>query len=794
MPEIVPSLAFFLLLGSLFGFASIEQWRHRLPRQFAELCVTVLGAVDLGLAFGLAHYFADSSFELIATSLAWSHFALVCCWCAMGRGFPLSRVLLSSLILLTLLAIFSGRLDMLEDSRLTERLRYRLLISCVAGWWLGALCRILGWRLSLCEQASQNPVVPARQTWFCAGGLGLMSLVMVGVSWLASTWWTDTFARDFSVAAISCLYAALMLAGTAATRGRGSPFRLDAVVVGLSVLWAVYKIENHGMDSFETISRSPSQWLQYGPWLVLSSGWWWLITKHLSVTSQLVQDRAPLWQRVHLRHVMAAMVLVSFTLASIKMRYVDRLDDHVRREVRAVAGGAQPSQGAIYRIDFADRFPDRIIAQLSRLQDLSTVQFAGTKLEADSFRSVLQAPGLRELSFFDCDLRQLPLDELASIPKLDTLRLVKTRLPGGAAAALGRLTSLQHLTLSEPTLLAAFSPEMPLRELDLSHAAGVEDAAILRLPTAELQRIHFPRHAGWKRVPPPSQLPVLRTLSLQQSTLTPRDVAQINRFANLEVLEIYECTTGIEHLQHCRVPSLQLHDCRVSDADLASLSAIPEEQHFSFRGTASRTEMATQWPRWLALWRAYPQAQIRLEEADSAAWAEGEQLAFDLSGEWRYLTNLQLPYDALWPLLERGRMEAHNVLVAEETVQRDRWPRFDGLIARGLAAQHVDEIPLLKDVPELCLWDPELTDAQWEALAGRDRLQVIWTTRPKEIEQILATFSPHECTLSIRLPVGEVTRAEADAWRAQLQSRLTVLGFHDRDAARREPAAPLGVR
>ena len=84
MSEIVPSLAFFLLLGSLFVFASIEQWRDRLPKQFSEVCVTVLGAVDLGLAFGLAHYFADSSFELIATSLAWSHFVLVCSWCAMG--------------------------------------------------------------------------------------------------------------------------------------------------------------------------------------------------------------------------------------------------------------------------------------------------------------------------------------------------------------------------------------------------------------------------------------------------------------------------------------------------------------------------------------------------------------------------------------------------------------------------------------------------------------------------------------------------------------------------------------
>ena len=224
-------IGFCVLLGGLFGVATMLLWRLPWPKRepWRTSLEGLIVIFDLLVALWLNRHFSQHSYELIATTVACSHFAFVCFWCVTSRGTAVLRIGLFGVVVAAMFALFFvppqyfvPQDELGRDWDAIQTLTQRLIITCVATSIVGIFCRVNGWRLELTDTVgfTEKQFVEAKQTLPAVAGLIFTIPVVIGIHWFVESNWTNTFNRDFSIAALGCFYGALMLCILAITACR----------------------------------------------------------------------------------------------------------------------------------------------------------------------------------------------------------------------------------------------------------------------------------------------------------------------------------------------------------------------------------------------------------------------------------------------------------------------------------------------------------------------------------------------------------------------------------------------
>ena len=269
-------ICFAALLGGLFVVAtlllSIDQWKWPKSPFMRSLLAVLLVAFELVAALWLGWRFMPSSYELISTTLACTHFAFLCFWCTCSRAPSGLRVILLFLVTAALFAIFNlprewTHTDSYANANVSRSI-YRLIVTALGAVVCGACCRLRGWRFENKERQPEERKSPHRATSVQSLMTGLLIslavFAIVGVKRVVESQWTDTFQNDFSIVIFACFVAGLLLAGLAITACQFRFEWLGGIAVGFAILWSVVNMSSH-YQSWTVMQLKPELWRQYLP-------------------------------------------------------------------------------------------------------------------------------------------------------------------------------------------------------------------------------------------------------------------------------------------------------------------------------------------------------------------------------------------------------------------------------------------------------------------------------------------------------------------------------------------------
>lgn len=606
----------------------------RLPQPKREPWRTVLEGMiivfDLLVTLWLNRHFSQHSYELIATTVACSHFAFVCFWCVTSRGTAVLRIGLFGVVVAAMFALFFippqyfiPREELGADWIAIQSLTQRLIITCVATSLAGIFCRVSGWRLELTEQQgfTESQFVRSKQFIPAIVGLVVTIPIVIGIHSFVQTHWTTVFNRDFSIAALGCFYGALMLCVLAVTACRFNPAwnKVVAVVGTLLVAWLLYSLDNRQHDSFNSPSYGPANWSQYTRWLVLGTLWWWLIWKHLAgIGFQLGKTDEPLLKRPKLRHAMIAMAIMAVLFSSVKSRYFDRFDDLLRREVQYT----HPRSGPIKSLTFSSGISERVVTNLGRLKELRQVGFHNCSVAEAAMSRVLGLKRLESLAFAECDLSATSLVDIGSLGGLESLHLIKTPIASEELLAISQLPNLRHLALSNLTNPMHLQALRKLEHLDLSHCNQLNAAALLELRLEHLERVDFAPYAqgaAFPEIPSARNFPKLKRLTVELHQLSRNAIKKIKAFKELKTLELVGCRDGFELLPELDIEELSLRYCTFTGEDLDVVATLEKPRTLRIFGDTPGEEIAASIGQLIRVARNFDSVDISLDPENSRA-------------------------------------------------------------------------------------------------------------------------------------------------------------------------------
>lgn len=227
-----------------------------------------------------------------------------------------------------------------------------------------------------------------------------------------------------------------------------------------------------------------------------------------------------------------------------------------------------------------DSFQQRQGRGLSLAQDLSgqitAIRFDSSPLTDADLQLMGTSTSLRELSGNAEQVTEAGLVSLAGCSGLQSLQLNSCRLSEGAAQAIGSLSALTVLNLTDakelaPAHLSCFAELPKLLELGLSGTA-IDDSCIAQLPAAPL-----------------------RALSLSRTQLTGAGVQMLcGRYPSLEAIVLDDvaldaaAVAALSQLQ--KLTDLSLCGCGLDDASAATLSGLKQLRVLNISSNAAITD------------------------------------------------------------------------------------------------------------------------------------------------------------------------------------------------------------
>lgn len=252
------------------------------------------------------------------------------------------------------------------------------------------------------------------------------------------------------------------------------------------------------------------------------------------------------------------------------------------------------------RTSSLDSFQLRQGKGLSLAQDLSgqitAIRFDSSPLTDADLQLMGTSTSLRELSGNAEQVTEAGLVSLAGCSGLQSLQLNACRLNDSAAQAIGSLSALTVLNLTDakelaPAHLNCFAELPKLLELGLSGTA-MNDSCIAQLPAAPLRALSLSRtqltSAGVQMLA--EKYPTLEVITLDEVAL---DAAAVAALAKLQkVTDLSLCGSGLDDasaaplcgLQQLRVLNISSNPA-ITDALIKSLGAAAELRTLNVAGT-----------------------------------------------------------------------------------------------------------------------------------------------------------------------------------------------------------------